>query len=228
MNVGSVSNVLSKNAARKIVRDADRVCRIIAEEFPSVSSSRIQTFKCADANDTFIKYCKAKLLQNRYIRDEASKLRKTDDALDFFRCFIENMKKYKNINCGDYTKLAQLLLKANNVEAVNAAVMTKKLKNLDHMVLLVNVPKKASCIVGNNADLKNIIVIDPWLRFADFANNAIVRYNSEFSRCMGLEDKYEKLFFYLWPNPNISDKVIQYIRETFPHFIQKKGFMANV
>ena len=96
------------------------------------------------------------------------------------------------------------------------------------MGLLVNVPKKASCIVGNNADVKNIIVIEPWLRFADFGNNAIMRYNSEFLRCMGLEDKYEKLFFYLWPNPNISDKVIQYIRETFPHFIQKKGFMANV
>lgn len=227
MNVGSISNVLSKNMARKIVRDADKACRIIAQEFPSVSSSRIQTFESTNANETFVNFCKNKLIQNRAIRDDAWKLYHRGDTLGFYRRFVENMKKYKNINCGDYTKLTQLMLKSNNIEAVNANIMTQKLRGLDHAVLLVNTPKNGFGIYYKNSDLKNIIVIDPWLGFADFANNAVVRYNSEFAKFLGLENKYEKLFFDTYANPEISSKTVEFIQKAFPKLIQKKGFMAN-
>lgn len=227
MNVGGISKVLSGSAARKLVRDADKACRVIAEEFPGVSSSRIQTFERVNTNQTFTNYCKTKLLQNRAIRDDAWKLYNNDETLAFYRRFVENMKKYKNINCADYTKLTQLMLKANNIEAVNANILTQKLKGLDHAVLLVNIPKNGFGIYYKNSDLKNIIVIDPWLGFADFANNAVVRYNSEFSRFLGLENKYEKLFFDTNVNPEISEKTVEFMRKTFPNLIQKKGFMVN-
>lgn len=227
MNVGGISKVLSGSAARKLVRDADKACRVIAEEFPGVSSSRIQTFERVNTNQTFANYCKTKLLQNRAIRDDAWKLYNNDETLAFYRRFVENMKKYKNINCADYTKLTQLMLKANNIEAVNANILTQKLKGLDHAVLLVNIPKNGFGIYYKNSDLKNIIVIDPWLGFADFANNAVVRYNSEFSRFLGLENKYEKLFFDTNVNPEISEKTVEFMRKTFPNLIQKKGFMVN-
>ena len=227
MNVGGIFNVLSKNMARKILRDADKACRIIAEEFPGVSSSRIQTFERVNTNQIFANYCNNKLLQNRAIRDDAWKLYNNDDTLDFYRRFVENMKKYKNINCADYTKLTQLMLKSNNIEAVNANIMTQRLRGLDHSVLLVNTPKNGLGIYYKNSDLKNIIVIDPWLGFADFANNAVVRYNSEFAKFLGLENKYEKLFFDTYANPEISSKTVEFIQKAFPKLIQKKGFMAN-
>lgn len=208
----------------KIIRDADKVCRIIAKEFPAVSSTKIETFESTATQPKYIQYCKIKQKQNMAIRDDAWRLFKPSEPLDFYKRFVENMKKYKNINCADYTKLAELILAANNIKAVKAKIMTQHLKNLDHAVLVVHPPGQ-NFIAYKNKDLQKMIIIDPWLGFADYGNNAVIRYNSEFAGQLGLKNKFEKLLFTSEHNPEISAKTIEYIRKTFPQFIQKPGFM---
>lgn len=226
MNVGCVSNLFGSAVKSKLLKDADKVCRIISKEFPAISGTRIPAFKCAEADNRFINYYNYKIHQNRCIRDDAWKFYDSEETMEFYKRFLQNMKKYKNINCADYTKLAQLVLKANNVDAVNATIMTHGLKSLDHAVLIVKPHLEKYTIFYKNKDLKNLIIIDPWLGFADYGHNAVVRYNSEFSRYLGLGEKYEQLGFVTRPNPEISPKTLEYIRETFPQFIQKKGFMT--
>lgn len=61
-----------------------------------------------------------------------------------------------------------------------------------------------------------MIIIDPWLGFADYGHNAVVRYNSEFSKYLGLKDnKFEKLIFVSEHNPDISPNTVEYVRKTF-------------
>lgn len=211
--------------SKKIIRDADKVCRIIAKEFPAISGTRVETMAAAK-EDRFVKYCKMKLAQNRAIRDDAWKLFTPSEPLYFYQRFVENMKKYKNINCADYTKLAQLILASNNIKAVKAKLLTQHLKNLDHAVLIVNPPGN-NFVAYKNKNLEKMIIIDPWLGFADYGHNAVVRYNSEFSKYLGLKDnQFEKLDFVSEQNPAISSNTVDYVREKFPQFIQKPGFMA--
>ena len=115
-----------------------------------------------------------------------------------------------------------------NKEDVFLNSASNDLKKLDHAVLLVNVPKSNFCIFYKNKDLKNIIVIDPWLGFAVYANNAVVRYNSEFAGFLGLGKKYVPIHFDVHPNPEISQQTVDYMKKTYPQFIQKKGFMKTV
>ena len=224
MEVSSVS-YQPAFGSNKIIRDADKICRIISKEFPAISGTKVETFPLAQSQDRFIRFYKRKQYENRAIRDDAWKLYKTSEPLDFYKRFVENMKKYKNINCADYTKLAELILAANGIKAVKAKIMTGHLKNLDHAVLIVN-PSAKNFIAYKNQDLQKIIVIDPWLGFADYGSNAIVRYNSEFAQQLGLNDKFEKLVFASDHNPEISSKTVDYIREKFPQFLQKSGFMT--
>ena len=229
MKVNPVSNpYMNFTGSPKLIKDADKLCRFISKEFPAISGTRVLTFKSLKNNKKFVNYVSYKLLQNRWARDDAWDLFKPDETLDFYRRFVENMKKYKNINCDDYTKLAQVILKVNNVNSVKAMLLRNDLKKLDHAVLLVNVPKSNFCIFYKNKDLKNIIVIDPWLGFADYANNAVVRYNSEFAGFLGLGKKYVPIHFDVHPNPEISQQTVDYMKKTYPQFIQKKGFMKTV
>ncbi len=229
MKINCASNsYINFTGSSKLIKDADKLCRIITEEFPAFSGTRTVTFKSVKKDKKFINYLSVKLLQNRWARDDAWDLFKPDETLDFYRRFVENMKKYKNINCDDYTKLAQIILKVNNVDSVKASLLRYDMKKMDHVVLLVNAPKRSFGIFYKNQDLKNIIVIDPWLGFADYANNAVVRYNSEFSGFLGLQKNYVPIHFDVNPNPEISQQTVDYMKKTYPQFIQKKDFMKIV
>lgn len=228
MNVNPISNpYMNFTGSHKLIKDADKLCRFISKEFPAISPTRLLSFQSLNKDRKFVNYFGLKVLQNRWARDDAWDLFKPDETLDFYRRFVENMKKYKNINCDDYTKLAQVILKVNNVDSVKAILLRSDLKKLDHAVLLVNAPKSNFSIFYKNKDLKNIIVIDPWLGFADYANNAVVRYNSEFSSFLEL-DKYVPIHFDVNSNPEVSQKTIDYMKKTYPQFIMKKGFMKTV
>ena len=225
METGSI-NFNPAFGSKKIIRDADKVCRIIAKEFPAISGTRVETMDAVAKEDRFVKYCQIKLAQNRAIRDDAWKLFTKSEPLYFYQRFVDNMKKYKNINCADYTKLAQLILASNNIKAVKARILTQHFKNLDHAVLIVNPPGN-NFIAHKNKNLEKMIIIDPWLGFADYGHNAVVRYNSEFSKYLGLKDnKFEKLIFISEHSPDISPNTVEYVRKNFPQFIQKSGFMA--
>ncbi len=223
METGSVK-MSPSFGSNKIIRDADKVCRIIAKEFPAISGTRVETMKFANHDERFIKFYKKKQAQNMAIRDDAWKFFNTSETLYFYQRFIQNMKKYKNINCADYTKLAELILAVNGIKTVKARIMTQSLKQLDHGVLIVRPPGN-NFLVYKNKDLKNMIVIDPWLGFADYASNAVVRYNSEFAKFLALGDKYEKLIFTSEQNPQVTQSTIDYLRCNFPQFIQKKDFI---
>ncbi len=210
--------------SNKIIRDADKVCRIIAKEFPAISGTRVETMKFANENDRFINYYKKKQFQNKVIRDDAWKLFTPAEPLYFYQRFIKNMKNYKNINCADYTKLAELILAANGIKTVKARILTQNLKQLDHAVLVAN-PPGSNFLVYKNKDLKNMIIIDPWLGFADYAHNAIIKYNSEYAKFLALGNKYVKLLFTSEQNPKITQSTIDYLKCNFPQFIQKKDFM---
>lgn len=181
----------------KIIKDADKICRDINLAFPhfSPSYSWVNSGKPQNFVDLFCRYDrKLELIRiSQY---------KTDYAYDYYNNLLSLVQKYKCANCGELSEIVYLACKKKNLKNVNLIgiygfnPMNNKLVDYDHMAV-------------SFTDGKNTVIIDPWLGFADFAQNCLVKYKQNYHKFLARFNPNLKLTFKTEPSVKICKSDFQ-------------------
>lgn len=173
------------------IRKADEICRRVHQEFPVYSNTALERFNNSDSNNdcfNFISYVSSQIseLRNYYsISNEPS--------VNVFK-MLPGLKKTRVGNCYEQASATCAALELNDYKDASTLYLyaynpkTNVIKDLDHVVSGVNVklPKNYKYWNGiDNVETKHLIkpnndaiILDTWSGFADYANQAFVKYQS--------------------------------------------------
>ena len=123
------------------------------------------------------------------------------------------------------SKLCTLIANLNNIPSKKAEMFTS-IKGrmgtyIDHAIQILPINGQK---VGLEplSKMKDLLIIDPWLGFADFAPKYEQKILADFHKFFGLSDNTNiYLNPYVNSEPKITEKVIKYFKEHFPQFIIK-------
>lgn len=228
MKVCSANNNVYFTARSPKIVEAEKFCRLVGAEFPAVSSTKYTEFKFAKAEDRF-----QHVIDNitekdkKCIRDPLDKARSKSGYKEAIMTLIEAVKEHKIANCADFAKLCSAICHMNGVEVIQPELhlVTKdgRLTNkiVDHAVLMIK-PAKMK-FIEKMSKLKDVIIIDPWLNFADFAPNVERRFKGEYSKFFGIsEDMDIALSPYTPQGMRFDADTINTLREKYPQLIIQK------
>ena len=221
MDVCSANNKINFTSRSPKIRDTEKVCRIIASEFPVISGTKATEMKFAD------KFQKAINDINTTITDQIRE--------PFWNCknssegilgFIQNIKKYHLANCADFAKLCSIICQANGVKVTQPRMFAGSSggelgKLVDHAVLMVQ--PKNNFIAKKMSELKDVIIIDPWLGFADFANNVERRFMGEYANFFKFPEGTKLRLINISDDSGIkmTPEIIDAVKEKFPQLVMK-------
>ncbi len=178
--------------ARNIsIRKADEICRRVHQEFPVYSNTKLERFNNADKKHdcfNFINYVSSQIreLRNYYsISNEPS--------VNVFK-MLPGLKKTRVGNCYEQASATCVALELNDYKNVGTHYLyaynpkTKNIKDLDHVVSVVNIKTSNNYEYWNGIDTvvtkhlikpnKDAIILDTWGGITDYANQAFVKYKS--------------------------------------------------
>lgn len=180
------------------VKDAQWVCHVVSTAFPHISTTRLSApmFKLKKENaeiyNDFINKnlsYEPKIYNNyelkmlalfdwqNHLGQKLNRVRKkwqlgSKNSSNLVSNVIEQLKSDKIGNCGEDALLSEAILKINGIDNSYTAALCVNDSKIDHRVCVFN--KDGAKFDGNVN--KNTIIIDPWLGFADFAQNMFVKY----------------------------------------------------
>ena len=185
----------SFGAKNKRIRDADHIMRTAKKQFPIVSSSYIDTFY-SDSSQNKIKLRNSvsekiadliEHVRDIYLSDYPAMYDssiETVPGLDLNTILLQCLKKHKVGNCSENASLAVAALTANGIDDAkkcylylntyfinkqDRSILYKSSTPLDHSFAMTSMGK-------HSRNIKDLIVVDPWLGFADSATNAVAKY----------------------------------------------------
>ena len=214
---------------KQIKNEAEKVCRIINSEFPVISATKISEFDNTKINPYFQQYTTK--VQKRIDTEVRKPLwlayRGEGSELPFYQTLVEKIKDIKAANCGDLSKLCKLICNINNIPTRKAEMIFSQdgiLKGrIDHAIQILPFTDE-QLKFAPLSKLKDVLIIDPWLGFAEFAPKAGEMFQKEYGRFFGLE---EGNIIHLDPlnnmEPHVTKEVIEYFRRHFPQFIINKN-----
>ena len=215
MEIRNVNNT-SFQAKNKTIRFADDIARHVNICYPRASSSRVDDF----VNIQCFRKLKSKLNETtEFMREDISDaFGETENVVGRLLSFIKPIKKYRIGNCGESAQLSSIVAKINGIKnCYIASLKTSCGKNLDHSVLFVNDEKP--------------YIIDSWLGFADFVQNTITRYKSEYRHHYNFEDEDKLVFEKLendyteFLNQDFKKTHINKIKRIYPQLLKKRGYV---
>ena len=224
------SNTTPQFGARApIIRDTEKICRLINSEFPAISSTKISEFdntKEIKAFQNLADYIYYKIKTT--VRDPAWKAYNKTTPEDFYIKLVEMVKTNRVANCADFSKLCNLICKINGIKSQKCELTLvspegRLVGNIDHAIHAFRVDNKEMPIFAKLGNLKNTIIIDPWLGFAEFAPNTEIKFKSEFNKFFQIPDGYSiALNTGGFGEPEIPPESIEKLRKLFPNLILKK------
>lgn len=211
------------NSRSIAVRKADSVVRKTNQLYPSVSSSNIKNR--ANGNEKYknlIKKISDKIGKN--VRCHSTQ----PDALARTMLISSSVKQYKVANCAELSRIANLIAKVNGIDTLPFQFCVKRnnrIYELDHMALvypLKNLPKTTKCFNSSH----DVIIIDPWLNFADYAPKAQELYNKDFRNLLKISADEELLLMpqYFSTTDKITENDKKLLKEKFPNWF--KNFLC--
>ena len=238
-------NINFKSRNQAVVK-ADKICRMVNTEFPSISSSSIIP-RCSKTIQDKTRRFGEKLsrIENGEMPDERynkkyylfmridNNLRKfvrepffeTIDTIEENKVLTKAVKKYHFANCAELTRLANLIcavngIKAQPVEMVACDSNDRVVSFIDHVALAVPLKEK-NLEWSKMSKLKDVIIIDPWLGLADFAQNVAMQYQNMFRKHLKL-GTFEQVGI----NPQalvkpISERDFDTLKKEFPNLVFK-------
>lgn len=227
MNI-SILNI-DRLSRTQIKKEAEKVCRIINSEFPSLSSTKISEFYNTKTNPYFQQYTHKieNRIETKVRRPLWLSYRGEGSELPFYQTLVEKIKDIKAANCGDLSKLCRLICNMNGIPSHKAEMLIEKKDgqfggSIDHAIQILPL-KKESIAFKPFAKLKDVLIIDPWLGFAEFAPKAEEKFLKEYNQFFNLEDGSRIILDnYKDYEPTVTDQVIRYFRQHFPQFIIDK------
>ena len=133
------------------------------------------------------------------------------------------IKKHHHANCAELTRLANIICAVNEINAQPIAMIACDnnehiISSIDHVALAI--PLKENALKTDKmSKLKNVIIIDPWLGIADFAQNAILQYKNLFSKYLKLEESHHICIDTTANMHSIPKEEFQNLRREFPELI---------
>lgn len=218
VNIINPGNITRK-AAKK---EAEKICRLINSEFPSISSTQISEFERTKSTPRFQLLTKA--LEERIVnsvREPAWKnfMKFGDD--NFYISFVDLIKKHKVANCSDRSKLYNLLAHINGLDTKKAEMLLatpdgKLHGSIDHAIHILPINGQKVKFDKFNK-MKDLLIIDPWLGFADFAPKYEQRIKTDYHQLFQIPDNQSIILDpYANNEPVVTPKVIEYFKKHFP------------
>lgn len=212
----STPNFKSRNLD---IRQADKICRMVNREFPSISPSMVVSKASVNLNvkGFYLGKRLQKNLENN-IRNIQWKLR--GYGVEYYKTVLDAIKENKLANCVEKARIANLIAQVSGYKSRIASLIAQKKggvpEDIDHAVVVLT---NSKTIFDKIDDLKRIIVIDPWLGIADYGSNIALRYKNQYSKILDIS-KDSKI--YLNYGIGISESETKALREAFPQFIIDK------
>ena len=131
---------------------------------------------------------------------------------------VSPIKKNKVGNCGEATLLTAIAAKVNGIKGVYTARLASDKKTLDHELVFINAEKP--------------YVIDTWLGFADYEQNAICRWKNEYKKHFNFENedwknlrvvRYKDLGYPREYDRELYPKEIKTLRKMYPELVLKNS-----
>lgn len=246
--------IISQNPSVKftsranIIRDTEKVCRLLNSEFPMASGTKVEAFgsliiekNIKDGQQLDLDYinkCFKKVKEcaqsinfkiNTLIREFAYGDKASQQAGDIeLLKLLAAISEHKLGNCGEFAKICSLICKVNDIDVMQPLLIKVNKKGefkglVDHAILVLREGNK-KIPTGYLSKRPEITIIDPWLGFVDFAPNVEAKYKSIYSRYFEIAEN-EKIVI-LGVNdtlPKISPLMIDFLKRNYPQLIIKKG-----
>lgn len=239
-----ISNI-SFTARCPQIKKGEWVCHAVNTGLPHLSSTKfnplfiyfeiqnyplIKSFRTLgeESQKVFLKHCSPESKKVLSIHSAIeSLLEKVKAARDNFRKdffddndranrLLKQMKCTRLANCSETAGASEIVMKLNGVKNSYTAAITYDGKPIDHAVCVFNKDGSEFTGVVNN----KTIIVDPWAGFADFANNAFVRYKNLFAK--KLDIKGDGNFKIVMPRQyNLSEKNIESLKQAYPQLVRK-------
>jgi len=207
-------NFTSRNIT---IRKADEIARRINTTFPRVSQTIVRDFKHIDEH----RYVKIKLNdKTRQMRNlKQSRFFNATHPIQKLIAFLQPIQERKVGNCGDSAQIAAIAAQMNGIkDFAIASLEGKNGYNFSHAVLLVNDKKP--------------YVIDPWLGFADYLDNASQKYQKDYSQHFDFKkgklqqlvfepETYKKDEYNRFLRKPISSEDLETLKQLYPQLIVK-------
>lgn len=213
----------------EVINEARKVMHIITSDFAAVSGTKISEFKCAQGNNIFQSL--AARVNERiktFIRTPFWEEYMKRPAGNYYQTLVENIQKYRVANCADFAKLWNLLAKLNKIESKPAELhLVSKdgmLKGgIDHAIHIINLRKNADLKCEKLSKMKDVLIVDPWLGFVDYAPNAERKFKYDFGKLFKIpEDCDVMLNPYAGSAPEVTESMAEFFKKNFPQFFIKK------
>ncbi|MBO7673090.1 hypothetical protein J6S88_06765 [bacterium] len=179
-----VNNVSFK--ARNIeIRRADDIARLVARKYPMLSTSKLGGLHMAPLYEKALKKADEYLsLTRAEIFGVLNPFNNSTNSDEKILNFLKILKRTKIGNCSEMCDLGMIFAYLKNIKNIHLVhIRNIAGEYLDHVTLYVENGKKP-------------YIIDPWLGFADYVPETLIRYKSEFKNIFML-DKFSdtNLFF---------------------------------
>jgi len=216
MQLQNINNT-TFSSRNKVIRAADDIARRVNICYPRISSSLTDDFVNIHCFRQFKKNLNDKT--ENVLRTEISdSFEEADNFIGKIVAFVKPIKKYRLGNCGESAQLSSIVAQVNGIKnCFIASLKTSKGKDLDHSVLFVNDKKP--------------YIIDAWLGFADYIDNAFLRYKKEFGIHFNAKPNDKLVFKKLETdytevlNKDFTRAQINKIRRLFPEQFIKRGYV---
>lgn len=227
MNITS-SNISFTSTNREIIKNSQKVLHIISSEFPAISGTKISEFNCAQGNQQFQDF--ARIINNRirnFIRNPVWKEHNKGSEATYLT-LINGIKKHRVANCADFSKIWNLLAKLNGIQSIPAEIHLVSPENnlagrIDHAIHIINLGKDDFIKLEKLTKLKNILIVDPWLGFVDYAPNAELKFKYDFAKFFKIPEDFSLMLnSYTHSEPEVSENAINFFKKNFPQFIINK------
>lgn len=215
MNINNSYNqtFTSRNAT---IRFADDLARKVNQEFPRVSTTKLESFN----NVCKIEYFMEDLWEKIFLMRNSINRRfvKTEDPVKKLKLLLDTIKTKKLGNCKESAQLSFILAKMNGIDNCKMAfVVSPEDYDYDHAVVLV--------------EDKKPYIIDAWLGFADYVPNAIKKFQKDFRNCFDFEKaKTEKMqvkedfgLIQHFLNDEVKQEDIEGLKNAYNYLVLKNG-----
>ena len=214
------------------IKKADKICRKINNTYPAYSPSKIMLKSIFKKDHDLYKYASSlQEIIDAKIRRPLHSLRELDLKYLYFKTLTDKTKEYKLANCNEFMNLANLACAVNGMKSVPIKFLAIDendiiKKDIDHIVLAVPLNGK-KVEFDRLTRQKDVIIIDPWLGIADYAQNIENRYK-DFSDIFKLpEGIHLAADTHVKEEDIIPQKMFKNLREMFPELIVDYSFTSK-
>ena len=220
------------------IRKLDNIVRSVNKEFPTLSVNKYAHFYKAPhfVYKDFFSNLDDKFYYN--VRGPLERLVTLKGPLEYFREATMRLKEHRLANCNEMTDLANVIFALNGYKTYKTTLEP----NIDHVCLIAHKDQSKNfndisleCAKKDAKYLHNIIVIDPWLNFVDYAPNAVYKFKNDFAKFIDepvlrdlnasfLETELPEIYFspYIESNLHITPDIKAELTKEFPDLILNK------